>query len=73
MLTPDTKGKIAVVGSYIVALVMDVDRIPLEGETVIGRNYHTTHGGKGSNMALERVFGVRSACLTPHPSPCRVS
>ena len=51
MLTPDTKGKIAVVGSYIVALVMDVDRIPLEGETVIGRNYHTTHGGKGSNMA----------------------
>ena len=30
---------------------MDVDRIPLEGETVVGRNYHTTHGGKGSNMA----------------------
>jgi ribokinase len=44
-------GKVAVVGSYIVALVMDVDRIPLEGETVVGRNYHTTHGGKGSNMA----------------------
>ena len=51
MLTSNTKGKVAVVGSYIVALVMDVDRIPLEGETVIGRNYHTTHGGKGSNMA----------------------
>lgn len=44
-------GKVTVVGSYIVALVMDTDRIPLEGETVIGRNYHTTHGGKGSNMA----------------------
>jgi ribokinase len=44
-------GKVTVVGSYIVALVMDVDRIPLEGETVVGRNYHTTHGGKGSNMA----------------------
>lgn len=42
---------VTVVGSYIVALVMDVDRIPLEGETLIGRNYHTTHGGKGSNMA----------------------
>jgi ribokinase len=44
-------AKVTVVGSYIVALVMDVDRIPLEGETVVGRNYHTTHGGKGSNMA----------------------
>lgn len=44
-------GKVTVVGSYIVALVMDVERIPLEGETVIGQNYHTTHGGKGSNMA----------------------
>jgi ribokinase len=44
-------GEVTVVGSYIVALVMDVDRIPLEGETVVGRNYHTTHGGKGSNMA----------------------
>ena len=45
-------GKITVVGSYIVALVMDTDRIPVEGETVIGENYHTTHGGKGSNMAV---------------------
>ena len=45
-------GRVTVVGSYIVALVMDTDRIPVEGETVIGRNYHTTHGGKGSNMAV---------------------
>ena len=44
-------GKVTIVGSYIVALVMDVERIPLEGETVFGSNYHTTHGGKGSNMA----------------------
>jgi len=44
-------GRVIVVGSYIVALVMDTDRIPVEGETIIGRNYHTTHGGKGSNMA----------------------
>lgn len=44
-------GKVTVVGSYIVALVMDTDRIPIEGETVLGRNYHSTHGGKGSNMA----------------------
>ena len=51
MLTQNPKGTVVVVGSYIVALVMDVDRIPLEGETIIGRNYHITHGGKGSNMA----------------------
>lgn len=44
-------NNVTVVGSYIVALVMDTDRIPLEGETVVGFNYHTTHGGKGSNMA----------------------
>lgn len=45
-------NQVTVVGSYIVALVMDVPRIPLEGETLIGRNFHTTHGGKGSNMAV---------------------
>ena len=44
-------GKVTIVGSYIVALVMDTDRIPVEGETVMGQNYHITHGGKGSNMA----------------------
>jgi ribokinase len=44
-------SRITVVGSYIVALVMDMDRLPVEGETVTGRNFHTTHGGKGSNMA----------------------
>jgi ribokinase len=44
-------GSVTVIGSYIVALVIDTDRIPREGETVFGRNYHTTHGGKGSNMA----------------------
>lgn len=45
-------SRVTVVGSYIVALVMDMDRLPIEGETVVGRNFHTTHGGKGSNMAV---------------------
>jgi len=44
-------SRVTVVGSYIVALVMDMDRLPVEGETVMGRNFHITHGGKGSNMA----------------------
>lgn len=44
---------IVVVGSYIVALVMDVDRIPTAGETLMGRNFRQTHGGKGSNQAVQ--------------------
>jgi ribokinase len=44
-------GKVTVVGSYIVALVIDTDRLPVEGETITGRNFHSTYGGKGSNMA----------------------
>ncbi len=57
-------GKVTIVGSYIVALVMDLDRIPVEGETLIGRNYHTTHGGKGSNMAVAaaRLGGQVAFC-----------
>ena len=30
-------GRVIIVGSYIVALVMDMDRLPVEGETVAGR------------------------------------
>ena len=44
--------RVTVIGSYIVALVMDMDRLPIEGETVVGRNFHTTFGGKGSNAAV---------------------
>ncbi|NMB72411.1 MAG: ribokinase [Bacteroidales bacterium] len=45
--------KIVVVGSYIVALVMDTDRIPIKGETLMGRNFRQTYGGKGSNQAVQ--------------------
>lgn len=44
---------INVVGSYIVALVMDTDRIPLKGETLMGRNFRQAYGGKGSNQAVQ--------------------
>jgi ribokinase len=47
-----TPRRVTVVGSYIVALVMDMDRLPIEGETVVGRDFHTTFGGKGSNAAV---------------------
>jgi ribokinase len=36
--------------------------MPLEGETLVGRNYHSTHGGKGSNMAVAAArLGAQSA------------
>jgi ribokinase len=57
-------GNVTVVGSYIVAQVIDAGRIPRQGETVIGWNYHVTHGGKGSNMACCAArLGARSGFI----------
>lgn len=47
------KNRIIVIGSYLVALVMDTDRIPLQGETLLAHNFRQTHGGKGSNQAVQ--------------------
>ncbi|MDZ7401665.1 MAG: ribokinase [candidate division KSB1 bacterium] len=47
------RKKIVVVGSYIVALVMETDRFPVKGETLMGRNFRQTFGGKGSNQAVQ--------------------
>lgn len=44
---------IVVIGSYLVALVMDTERIPAKGETLLARNFRQTHGGKGSNQAVQ--------------------
>lgn len=45
--------KVCIIGSYAKALVMTADRIPLEGETLIGYDYRGTFGGKGSDMAVQ--------------------
>jgi ribokinase len=47
------RPEIVLIGSYLVALVMDVDRIPLKGETLLARNFREVHGGKGSDMAVQ--------------------
>ena len=47
------KPEVVVVGSYLVALVLEVERFPAVGETVHGHGYFETHGGKGSNMAVQ--------------------
>jgi len=44
---------ICVVGSYIKTFVITADRIPREGETLMGRNYRGEYGGKGADMAVQ--------------------
>ena len=48
-----TPKKLVVVGSYVTGLVMDADRIPQKGETLIAQNFRSVHGGKGSNQAVQ--------------------
>jgi ribokinase len=48
-----TKPQLLVFGSYIAALVMEVPRLPQTGETLTGHRFRQTHGGKGSNMAVQ--------------------
>ncbi|MEU4362403.1 ribokinase [Promicromonospora sp. NPDC023987] len=50
---PTDRPAVAVVGSYAKALVMTADRIPAPGETLIGRDFRGTFGGKGSDMAVQ--------------------
>lgn len=45
-------GRIAVLGSANMDLVVTVDRAPQRGETVPGHSLHTVPGGKGANQAL---------------------
>jgi ribokinase len=46
------KAEIVVVGSYAAGLTMRTPRFPVPGETVIGGDYKSLHGGKGSNQAV---------------------
>jgi len=55
---------IVVVGSYLVALVMNAKRIPKIGETVIAENFRKVHGGKGSNQAIQAArLGVSTSFI----------
>jgi ribokinase len=47
------RARVGVIGSYAKALVMTADRIPVAGETLVGRDYRQTFGGKGSDMAVQ--------------------
>jgi ribokinase len=57
--------RIIVIGSYIEALVMDVPRLPLRGETIMGSNFRQTWGGKGSNQAVQVArLGAKTSFVT---------
>ena len=47
-----TDRKILVIGSVNVDHVLDVEALPLPGETSAGSNYRLTPGGKGANQAV---------------------
>lgn len=52
--TPNRRrGSVCILGSYAEALTMTVKRIPVAGETLIGRDYRQEYGGKGSDMAVQ--------------------
>lgn len=50
---PTRRPRVCVLGSYARALVLTADRIPAPGETLVGRDYRETWGGKGSDMAVQ--------------------
>jgi len=45
-------GRVLVVGSVNVDLVVQCERLPLPGETVLGGTFKRFHGGKGGNQAV---------------------
>jgi ribokinase len=45
-------GRVVVVGSVNVDLVVTVERLPAPGETVVGGRFVRHHGGKGGNQAI---------------------
>jgi ribokinase len=45
-------GRVIVVGSVNIDLVVTVERLPAPGETVIGGRFERHHGGKGGNQAV---------------------
>ena len=59
-----TEPRIVVVGSTMIDLVAYADRLPDDGETVVGTSYQTGFGGKGANQAVMAArFGASVAMV----------
>jgi len=48
-----SRGKVTVVGSFLVGLTLRAERFPAPGETVIAGDFDRGPGGKGSNQAVQ--------------------
>jgi len=58
-----TKNRILVVGSANVDLVTFMKRVPVAGETVIGKDFQQHFGGKGAYLLLNSL-NVHSRTLS---------
>lgn len=57
-------GRVVVVASVNVDLVVTVDHLPLRGETVTGGRFGRHHGGKGGNQAVAAArLGARTSFI----------
>jgi len=57
-------GRVVVVGSVNVDLVVASDRLPAPGETIVGGTFRRFHGGKGGNQAVAAArLGARTALV----------
>jgi len=59
---------IVVVGGINMDLVVRVKRHPLPGETLLGSDYETHHGGKGANQAVAAAR-MLPRCTSPSKRP----
>ena len=60
--SPD--ARVIVVGSVNVDLVVNVERLPVRGETVVGGRFAQDHGGKGGNQAVAAArLGARTVFI----------
>lgn len=48
-------GKITVVGSIAMDLIAEVEKFPVDGQTIIGKKFKTLPGGKGANQAVAAI------------------
>jgi ribokinase len=63
-MAPMDPPRIVVVGSTMIDLIAYADRLPGDGETVVGSSYETGFGGKGANQAVMAArFGAEVAMV----------